>query len=205
MEKFEAWAKLITALATMLWPVLVASIVYLMRKKVWLLIESGAALAFDFAGTKIAITPTKATRLPADNDSPSESIGPTRDEGFLYVPESAPIPVDYLFLSHISFLREDRQDEFKARTGVDLPHYDVRVVLDSYYSGALARVSHVEYVLHESYPEPIQVRSQAKNKFLLKELANGEYVLLAKVQLKDRKVPLVLQRYLNLTATGPRL
>ncbi|HRD81201.1 MAG TPA: hypothetical protein PK198_26985 [Saprospiraceae bacterium] len=40
---------------------------------------------------------------------------------------------------------------------------------------------------------------------MLKELANGEYVALAKVFLKDAKEPLVLQRYISLWESGPRL
>jgi transcription initiation factor IIF auxiliary subunit len=77
------------------------------------------------------------------------------------------------------------------------------VIVDSYYRGALARVSRVEYILHQAYPEPIQVRSNARNRFMLKELANGEYVLVAKVFLRDRKSPLILQRYITLWKEGP--
>lgn len=39
-------------------------------------------------------------------------------------------------------------------------------------------------------------------KFLLKELANGEYVLMDKVYLKDRKEPVLLQRYTTLWESG---
>jgi hypothetical protein len=38
---------------------------------------------------------------------------------------------------------------------------------------------------------------------MLKELANGEYVLVAKVFLRDRKSPLILQRYITLWKEGP--
>lgn len=119
-------------------------------------------------------------------------------------PSQAPIPADYLFLNHISFLRKKKQEEFQEITGVtDEPHFDVRVVLDSEYEGALERVLSVEYVLHESYPEDHirQIRGDRRDRFMLKEIANGEFLLLAKVTLRDRKRPLVLQRYISLTET----
>jgi len=112
---------------------------------------------------------------------------------------SEKLPADYLYLNHVAFIREEKQKEFQERTGLGgFPHYDIRVILDSYYKGALANVKYVEYFLHKSYPEPIQSRSNIKNRFLLKELANGEYVLQAKVHLKNRTEPLLLQRYITL-------
>ncbi|WP_281561336.1 pYEATS domain-containing protein [Thalassomonas sp. RHCl1] len=114
-------------------------------------------------------------------------------------PASDKLPADYYYLNHVAFLRQEKQEEFQQRTGlVDFPHYDIRVILDSYYKGAMEKVKYVEYFLHKSYPEPIQTRSNLKNKFLLKELANGEYVLQAKVHITGRREPLILQRYITL-------
>ncbi len=78
-------------------------------------------------------------------------------------------------------------------------------MVDSYYRGALDSIERVEYYLHEAYPEPIQIRTHKKDKFLLKEIANGEYVMLAKVFLRGRKQPIVLQRYITLWKSGPRI
>lgn len=114
-------------------------------------------------------------------------------------PDDDTLPADYYYINHISFLREDKQEEFQRRTGLtDYPHYDIRIIVDSYYKDALDKVKYVEYFLHKSYPEPIQARSNRSNNFLLKELANGEYVLQAKVHITNRKEPLVLQRYITL-------
>lgn len=190
-------AELIEAIAAVLWPSMAAIVLFSLRHQIRSLVESGAEFAFEFMGTKVAITPAKADRIP-DHD-----LKPIDDENPLCISESDPIPVDYLYLNHTSFLRESMQQEFKARTGVNRPHYDIRVIVDSYYRGALARVSRVEYILHHAYPEPIQVRSNAGNRFMLKELANGEYVLVAKVFLRDRKSPLILQRYITLWKEGP--
>jgi hypothetical protein len=88
------------------------------------------------------------------------------------------------FLNHTSFLRKEEQAKFRSRTGVPLDHYDIRVVLDAEYPELLDNVVRVEYRLDPTYPEPVRVREadpHRQTKFLLKELANGEYLLRARV------------------------
>lgn len=115
-------------------------------------------------------------------------------------------PADYLYLNHTSFLRPEKQKEFQAITHVyDLPHYDIRVKVDTYYRSAMERIKYVVYYLHESYANPIQTRSNAIDNFELKELAYGEYVLTAEVFLKDARKPLILERYITLWETGPKI
>jgi hypothetical protein len=41
--------------------------------------------------------------------------------------------------------------------------------------------------------------------FELKEIANGEFVLMALVYLKDKEAPIILQRYITLWPSGPRI
>jgi len=79
------------------------------------------------------------------------------------------------------------------------------VILGSYHDGALARVQRVEFILPKAYPERIQTRTDRQNKFMLKELANGEYLLRAKVFLNDESNPVVLNRYITLWKDGPIL
>lgn len=111
----------------------------------------------------------------------------------------------YYFLNHTSFLRKNKQEDFIKRTGVYAPHYDIRIVLDSSYPGALDRVEKVEYTLDPTYPTPIYTCSDRSQKFLLKELANGESVVQARVYFCDGGPPMSLQRYLTLWESGPRL
>ena len=125
--------------------------------------------------------------------------------GSQYGKESNKLPADYIYLNHTSFLRVDRQEEFKKRTGVNRDHFDIRVVVNSYYKGALDRITYVEYYLHKAYPEPIQKRYNKTDHFLLKEIANGEYVLVAKVFLNDLKEPIILERYITLYKEGPKI
>lgn len=120
---------------------------------------------------------------------------------------SEEMPPDYYFLNHTSFLRSHKQDEFRKKTGVPLVHYDIRVIVDSYYEGALDKIQSVRYILDKAYPNPIQIRTHKdkSNKFLLKELANGEYVLMAEIYVQGRKEPIHLQRHITLWKSGPEL
>jgi hypothetical protein len=183
-------AELMSSMAKILWPLLFVGLIWYLRREIRGLIQPGTEFGLELFGNKLRIKPT---RPPQDKSK----LPPVEDRDQL--------PIDYIYLNHTSFLREEMQEEFRKRTGVQSPHYDVRVVVDSYYRDALNDVERVEYILHEAYPEPIQIRTRKQDKFMLKEVANGEYVLLAKVSLKGRKSPLVLQRYITLWKDGPRL
>jgi hypothetical protein len=117
-------------------------------------------------------------------------------------------PSPAYFLNHTSFLRADRQAEFRERTGVPLDHYDIRIIVDAEDPEMLDAVSRVEYTLDPAYPEPVRVRTADRDRhtqFLLKELANGEYLLRAAVYLKDGRAPIHLERYITLWRSGPEL
>jgi len=111
------------------------------------------------------------------------------------------------FLNHTSFLRPEKQQEFRGRSGLDIDHYDIRVIVDAIDPRLLDRIERVEYLLDPTYPEPIRVRSKRDRleKFLLKELAYGESLLHAKVFLEGRSDPVLLHRYLTLWDSGPEI
>lgn len=122
----------------------------------------------------------------------------------------AKLPNDYLFVNHTSFYLDDgrhkaEQAAIRKKTHVDRKHYHIHVNVDSYYSGALDRVDHVEYILHQAYSNPERSVSNRHDRFLLKEMANGEFVLLAKAYMKDRSEPILLHRYITLWDTGPKI
>lgn len=148
------------------------------------------------SGIKMEVSPSKKDLSTSDTKK-LELTG--KEKGTV-------IPADYIYINHTSFLRKDKQEEFQARTHVyDYPHYDIRVIIDSYYKGAIDRIAYVVYYLHEAYPNPIQTRYDKKDHFCLKEVANGEYVLIAKVFLKDLDTPIILERYITLWETGPQI
>ena len=121
------------------------------------------------------------------------------------------LPPDFLFLNHTSFYLDKKdkhrkeQEEIRQKTKVDRKHYHIHVIVDSYYEGALDQIDHVEYILHKAYPEPRRIKSNREQNFLLKEMANGEYVLSAKVFIYGRDHPIHLFRYMTLWDTGPIL
>jgi len=114
---------------------------------------------------------------------------------------------DTYYLNHTSFLREEKQQEFRLRTGVPLDHYDIRIVVDAYDERDLNQIERVEYTLHPAYDEQIRIRTKRERpqKFLLKEIANGEYLVLAKIFVKGRQEPLQVHRYITLWESGPEL
>lgn len=193
-------AELITAISRLLWPLLIFAVVFLFRRQVRALLQGSSEVAFKVLGNEFVVKPSKVQRTSDEESGEQLSSG-----SLAPVQSDEPLPADYLYVNHTSFLRTEKQGELRQKTGHVFTYYDIRVIVDSYYAGALDRVDYVEYLLHEAYPQPIQIRKNREDKFLLKELANGEYVLLAKVYLKDRKAPLILQRYITLWKEGPRI
>lgn len=69
----------------------------------------------------------------------------------------------------------------------------------------LDRVENVRYSLHPSYPNRIQIVTDRKSRFKLKELAWGESIVKAEVKIKDQQEPIKLSRYINLTLSGSQI
>lgn len=205
VELIQAWAVVINALA---WPVAILIIVIILRGIVWPAVSKGGGFCLKVKDIEFSVAPSQVSIPPSTSTDRSQL---TKDVEILPEVKQDILPFDYFFLNHTSFLRNTTQEEkamqeeFRRRTRVSRDHYDIRVIVDSYYQGALDRVEYVEYILHHAYPKPIQYRRNPEDKFMLKELANGEYVLMAKVFLKDRKDPVLLQRYITLWESGPRL
>jgi hypothetical protein len=199
-EFILSWAAVLNALA---WPVTILIIVIILRGLVWPAVSKGGGFCFRVKDVEISVAPSQISIPPSTSTEDSSQL--TKDVQTLPGVKEEILPFDYYFLNHTSFLRKNKQEEFRKLTGVNRDHYDIRVIVDSYYQGALGRIEYVEYILHRAYPEPIQYRRNPEDKFMLKELANGQYVLMAKVFLKDQKVPMLLQRYITLWESGPRL
>ena len=201
-ELIQAWAAILGALA---WPVVILLLALFLRGLIIPTIKKGGVFRFrvkDMA--EIEVQPAQGLRPPSASGE-GDQAQLKQDVEEVLTSTSETLPPDYYFLNHTSFLRKNKQAEFRQRTGVPLDHYDIHVIVDSYYRGALARVDRVEYILHRAFPSPIQYRRNPEDNFLLKELANGEFVLMAKVYLKERAEPILLQRYITLWDSGPRL
>lgn len=194
-------ALLLYTLKFLIWPLTICLIVFYFRNSIKLiLIAVSNGFQVKVKSLEFTIAPTKSMRLIDANSNKS-----IVEEIKLPNLSTNVLPTDYVYINHISFLKPEKQEEYKSITKVDLPHYNIHVIVDSYYEGAMARIKYVEYILHQSYPHPIQRKYNSSEKFLLKELANGEYVLIAKVFLEDILEPIVLERYITLWTSGPNL
>lgn len=193
----------IEILKVVAWPATALIVIFLFRRLIDAALVKGGAFTFRLKDVaEFSIQPTHGIRPPADTTVVGDS-GLVQDVAT--IPAASALPHDYYFLKHTSFLRGEKQAEFRKRTGVSSDHYDIRVVVGSYYKEALQRIDHVVYVLHDSYSEPVRFRRRQEDRFLLKELAYGEFVILAKIFMKDRVEPVILQRYITLWESGPRI
>ena len=162
----------------------------------WFLMRRMTGSTGRFRQGPALVRPTKGLRyIDATNDQSHRENPIDPGKGF---------PADYLFLNHTSFFIDYKQQEYKKLTGIQLPHYNLSIMLGSFYHEALDKVDHVIYFLNELYPEPRQIRSNRKNNFLLEELATGEFVLAAQIFLNGNPMPLILTRYITLSKEAPK-
>jgi len=201
-DKINAIAEVLKAIT---WPFTALLVLFILRKFIPPLVKEGRGVSFNLGEFGFTLEPARGLRPP------SEEIKRVTSQQLIAESPVPPdnghkkLPFDLYYINHTSFLRRNKQEAFRLRTGVNLDHFDIRVIVDSYYHGAIEKIDRVEYVLHHAYPEPIQFRHNPEDNFLLKELANGEYVLMAKVFLKNRSEPILLQRYITLWESGPKL
>jgi hypothetical protein len=195
-EVLNGWAQLA-------WPfvvlVVIGVLIFILRP---VLTQGRSQVHIKAMGFEFLVAPPTGVREPGGQ--PRESA--VLPEPFARQADLDALPFDYFFLNHTSFLRPEKQAEFRSRTGVPRDHYDIRIIVDSYYKDAHKRIDRVEYLLNPAYPEPLRLRRNRNEKFLLKELANGESVVIARVYLHEKPdEPIFLQRYIDLWHEGPRL
>jgi hypothetical protein len=67
----------------------------------------------------------------------------------------------------------------------------------------LERVDHVEYLLHPTFPEPVQVRRNRQNKFRLEATGWGEFTISARIRHKEG-TEAVMRHLVRLGERAPR-
>lgn len=110
---------------------------------------------------------------------------------------SEPVTSNHLALIHSSWRYSKKDAEFNRRM------YCFHVILQG-KPETLDRVESVKYILLEWFNKTQVVTDRASN-FKLKELAWGEGKITAQVFIKGQADPVILERYINLTETGPRI
>jgi hypothetical protein len=134
-------------------------------------------------GASIEIYQVKVGQAP--NNLPAAAAGET-------------LTADHMALIHSSWRYPKKDTEF------GVPMWAFHVIVQA-REEVLNRIESVKYLLDPSYPNPVQVVTDRLSRFKLKELANGESTVRCEVKVKGQPELVKLQRYINLTNTGPRI
>jgi hypothetical protein len=113
-----------------------------------------------------------------------------------------PVSLENIALLHTSFVRPDKTREFDdGRT-----YYQFEVIVIA-PDAVLRRVTSVRYELENAWPPDrrVQIVTDRPSRFKLKELANGTSIVKARIDLHGQDHALLLNRFIDLRPTGPRL
>lgn len=135
------------------------------------------------AGASIEIYQVKVGQAPTNLPSPSSG---------------EIITADHMALIHSSWRYPKKDIEF------GMPIWAFHVIVQA-REEVLNRIESVKYLLDPAYPNPIQTVTDRLSRFKLKELANGESTVRCEVKIKGQSNTVRLERYINLTNTGPRI
>ena len=120
-------------------------------------------------------------------------------------PTSLPVPAEdeavtanHIALIHSSWRYPKKDAEFGRRM------WAFHVIVQA-RDEVLNRIEYAKYFLPLAFPNPVQVVTDRASRFKLKELAWGEPAVRCEVKIKGQEKPILLERYINLTDTGPRI
>ncbi len=115
--------------------------------------------------------------------------------------QSAGVSDSTIALYHTSFRRPDKDREFQNQA-----MYQIEVVLVG-PDDALDLVDAVTYYLDPTYPTPLQEvgADHRASRFKLRELAYGYSIVRADVKIRGTDEVVHLNRFVNLTESGPRI
>ena len=175
---FQCFVQLVQAFA---WPAVAIVCVFLFHKPLLAILRS-LKDRMD-AGASIEIYQVRLGQAPTNLASPS--IGDL-------------ITTDHMALVHSSWRYPKKDVEF------GMPMWAFNVIVQA-REEVLNRIESVKYLLNPAYPNPVQVVTDRLSRFKLKELANGESTVRCEVRIKGQPETVHLERYINLTNTGPRI
>ena len=163
------------------WPAVAAFAIAVFYKSVRSLLE-GLRQRMD-AGASIEIYQVKVGQAPINLQA--AAAGQT-------------LTARHMALIHSSWRYSKKDTEFP------MPMWAFHVIVKA-REEVLNRIESVKYVLDPSYPNPAQVVTDRMSRFKMKELANGESTVRCEVKVKGQPEVVKLERYINLTNTGPRI
>ncbi|MDV6347095.1 pYEATS domain-containing protein [Nitrosomonas sp. Is35] len=174
-------SEVISLVQAIIWPTFALIVVFVFRRSLIKLL-SAVEKRID-SGAEVTSTWVTFGAVPSNLKSP---------EG------NAPVTDSHLALIHSSWRYPKKDAEYKR------PMYTFHVVIQA-TDEVLDRIESVKYSLHPSYPNPIQIVTDRKSRFKLKELAWGESSVRAEIKIKEQEQTIKLSRYINLTQSGPRI
>lgn len=178
--------KLLTA---MIWPFVLLLLVVVFREPVDVFVSEIARRVkegddfsiWQFALKKVSLS-EKAALIPT----------PSKEEL---------ITMKNVALLHTSFI-----PKHKRVFGDGLTYLQIEIIVIA-LNAVMERIDHVTYRLDDAYPleSREQVRSDSRDRFKLKELANGTSIVRAEITFRDQKDSLHLNRFIDLRPDGPRI
>jgi len=175
---FQLELQLVQALA---WPAVAILCIWVFHKPLLAILRS-LKDRMD-AGASIEIYQVKVGQVPTNLPSPSSGDV---------------ITADHMALIHSSWRYPKKDVEF------GMPMWAFHVIVQA-REEVLNRIESVKYMLDPAYPNRIQIVTDRLSRFKLKELANGESTVRSDVKIKGQPEPVRLERYINLTTTGPHI
>jgi hypothetical protein len=175
---FQLTVQLVQAFA---WPATAAVAIAVFHKPVRSLLE-GLRQRMD-SGASIEIYQVKVGQAPTNLSAAAAG---------------EPLTADHMALIHSSWRYPKKDAEF------GMPMWAFHVIVQA-REEVLNRIESVKYMLDHAYPNPIQVVTDRLSRFKLKELANGESTVRCEVRVKGQADVVKLERYINLTNTGPQI
>jgi len=195
----------IPLLQTLVWPLFVVSLLFLLRGHLGELIttiksriEKGDPFEAGTSGIKLGSSAPQAPsgKEPQPGVQPVPSIGPVgfrAEAGTGSVSDrDSPAPKEdhSIYLVHTA-----RRDKSLDKGQYD--YYRLKIFLEGEDDGDLERVTKVVYHLHPTFYNPDRTVTDRDSNFELSTSAWGMFNLTADVYTRDRKEPLRLERYLN--------
>jgi len=177
-SEFSLWVELVKALA---WPLVTIAGLLVFHKRLFAIL--GGLERRINAGASLKVLSFEVGQAPTNLPMPLKG---------------EEITSNHMALIHSSWRYPKKDAEFGRRMWV------FHVVVQA-RDEVLDRIEYVKYFLDQSYPNPVQTVTDRQSRFRLKELANGESSVRCEVKIKGQERLVFLERYINLTDTGPRI
>ena len=177
-------------LSSMIWPPALLLLVILFRDPIEMLVSEITKRIRRGGGLKVAnVFELEAETL---SEHAARIPSPSTDE---------PITLGNVALLHTSFIPKTRAPIEDGRT-----YFQIEMIVIA-PDAVMERIDSVTYRFDDVYPPKSreQIKYDSRDRFKVKELANGTSIVRAEIRFRDQEPPLHLNRFIDLRADGPRI